>query len=530
MLFRVFYGKAIKNERIGIMGFFANADLPVLLAFLLYLAVMLGIGFYFTNKSKKMSDYFLAGRGLNSWVTAMSAQASDMSGWLLMGLPGAAYATGMGNYWIAIGLAIGTILNWAFVAKPLRRFTEVCGDSITIPQYLQNRFKTDSPVVRMVCAVVIFIFFLVYTTSAFVSGGKLFQVVFNIDPTNETYTKAAVIISALIIIIYTFLGGFNAVAWTDFVQGMLMVITIVALPIALISNTPGFSSEMLNSIPKIVSEGGDTSGYMSMVSGMRPVDIISNLAWAFGYFGMPHILVRFMAIKDTKSVKKSAIIAVVWVLISLTAAVLIGIVGRAYLDSQGVVLASSQMELIFITTVKKLFPSFLGGIFLSAVLASIMSTADSQLLVTASAVVNDFYTIIVKKESSEKKLMWISRISVIIISVIACILALNPNDSIMGIVSNAWAGFGAAFGPAIVLSLYWKRLTLKGTVAGIIGGAGTVVIWEYILPNIVPAADSLYSIIPGVIVSVILTVCVSLADKAPSKEVTDMFELAKSEE
>ena len=258
MLFRAFYGKAIKNERIGIMGFFANADLPVLLAFLLYLAVMLGIGFYFTNKSKKMSDYFLAGRGLNSWVTAMSAQASDMSGWLLMGLPGAAYATGMGNYWIAIGLAIGTILNWAFVAKPLRRFTEVCGDSITIPQYLQNRFKTDSPVVRMVCAVVIFIFFLVYTTSAFVSGGKLFQVVFNIDPTNETYTKAAVIISALIIIIYTFLGGFNAVAWTDFVQGMLMVITIVALPIALISNTPGFSSEMLNSIPKIVSEGGDT--------------------------------------------------------------------------------------------------------------------------------------------------------------------------------------------------------------------------------------------------------------------------------
>ena len=509
------------------MGFFANVDVPVLIAFLLYLAGMLAIGFYFSNKSKKMSDYFLAGRNLGGWVTAMSAQASDMSGWLLMGLPGAAYATGMGNYWIAIGLGIGTILNWILVAKPLRRFTEVCGDSITIPQYLQNRFKADSPLIRVVCAIVIFIFFLVYTTSAFVSGGKLFQVVFNIDPTNETYTKAAVIISALIIITYTFMGGFNAVAWTDFVQGILMFVTIVALPIALISNTPNFSADLLDSTQKIVAEGADASGYMSLTSNMSGIDIISNLAWAFGYFGMPHILVRFMAIKDTKEVKKSAAIAIIWVVISLTAAVLIGILGRVYLDSQNVALSSSEQELIFIKTVKMLFPSFLGGIFLSAVLASIMSTADSQLLVTASAVVNDFYTVVVKKEASEKKLMWISRIAVMLVSVIACILALNPNDSIMGIVSNAWAGFGAAFGPAIVFSLYWKRLTLKGTAAGIIGGAATVLIWEYILPDAVTMG--LYSIIPGVIVSVLLTVIVSLIDKEPSEEVQKLFETAKSE-
>lgn len=508
------------------MGFFANVDVPVLIAFVLYLCIMLGIGFYFSNKSKKLSDYFLAGRGLGSWVTAMSAQASDMSGWLLMGLPGAAYATGMGNYWIAIGLAIGTILNWAFVAKPLRRFTEVCGDSITIPQYFQNRFKSDSPIVRMVCAIVIFIFFLVYTTSAFVSGGKLFQVVFNIDPNNDTYSKAAIIISALIIVTYTFFGGFNAVAWTDLIQGLLMVVTIVILPIALIVNTPDFSVELLENTPKMVAEGADTSGFMSMFSGRSAVSIISDLAWAFGYFGMPHILVRFMAIKDTKEVKKSGIIAVVWVLISLTAAVLVGVLGRVYLDSQNTVLDAASMELIFITTVKRLFPSFLGGIFLSAVLASIMSTADSQLLVTASAVVNDFYTIVVKKETSEKKLMWISRISVMAISVIACILALNPNDSIMGIVSNAWAGFGAAFGPAILLSLYWKRLTIKGTVAGIIGGAGTVLIWEYVLPDSL-AITSLYSIVPGIIVSLILTIAVSLADKEPSKEVQEMFDLAK---
>lgn len=509
------------------MGFFANVDVPVLIAFLLYLAGMLAIGFYFSNKSKKMSDYFLAGRNLGGWVTAMSAQASDMSGWLLMGLPGAAYATGMGNYWIAIGLGIGTILNWILVAKPLRRFTEVCGDSITIPQYLQNRFKADSPLIRVVCAIVIFIFFLVYTTSAFVSGGKLFQVVFNIDPTNETYTKAAVIISALIIITYTFMGGFNAVAWTDFVQGILMFVTIVALPIALVSNTPNFSADLLNSTQKIVAEGADASGYMSLTSNMSGIDIISNLAWAFGYFGMPHILVRFMAIKDTKEVKKSAAIAIIWVVISLTAAVLIGILGRVYLDSQNVALSSSEQELIFIKTVKMLFPSFLGGIFLSAVLASIMSTADSQLLVTASAVVNDFYTVVVKKEASEKKLMWISRIAVMLVSVIACILALNPNDSIMGIVSNAWAGFGAAFGPAIVFSLYWKRLTLKGTAAGIIGGAATVLIWEYILPDAVTMG--LYSIIPGVIVSVLLTVIVSLIDKEPSQEIQQLFEAAKSE-
>ncbi len=501
------------------MGFFANADVSVLIAFAAYLFVMLGIGFYFSNKSKKMSDYFLAGRGLNSWVTAMSAQASDMSGWLLMGLPGAAYATGMGNYWIAIGLAIGTILNWAFVAKPLRRFTEAAGDSITIPQYLQNRFKTESPIVRLVCAVVIFIFFLVYTTSAFVSGGKLFQVVFNIDSSNELYTKAA-----LIIIAYTFMGGFSAVAWTDFVQGLLMFFAIVALPIALISGTENFSAEMIASTQKMVAEGSDASGFASMFQGRSANSIISDLAWALGYFGMPHILVRFMAIKDAKSVKKSAIIAIIWVIISLGAAVLIGILGRLYLDSQGIILSAADQELIFIRAVKMLFPGLIAGIFLSAVLASIMSTADSQLLVTASAVANDFFKVVVKKEVSDKTLMWISRGSVMVISVIACILALDPKDSIMGIVSNAWAGFGAAFGPAILLSLYWKRLTLKGTVAGIVAGAGTVLLWD----NILKLGGVMYSIVPGFVLSIIITVVVSLIDKEPSDEVKAIFEKAKT--
>ncbi|MBQ5319047.1 MAG: sodium/proline symporter PutP [Oscillospiraceae bacterium] len=506
------------------MGFFQNADPLVLIAFIGYLAIMLAIGFYFSNKSKNMNEYFLAGRGLNSWVTAMSAQASDMSGWLLMGLPGAAYATGMGNYWIAIGLAIGTILNWAFVAKPLRRFTEAAGDSITIPQYLQNRFKTDSPIVRLVCAVVIFIFFLVYTVSAFVSGGYLFQVVFDIDTSNEMFTKIAVIASALIIIAYTLMGGFSAVAWTDFIQGLLMFIAIIALPIALIRNIDNFSLDMINETQKIVAEGENPAGFASLFENRSGNAIISDLAWALGYFGMPHILVRFMAIKDAKSVKKSAIIAIIWVLISLGAAVIIGVLGRLYLDGQGITLASAEQELIFIKVVKMLFPGIFAGIFLSAVLAAIMSTADSQLLVTASAIANDFFKVVAKKDVSEKTTMWVSRGAVIAISVIACILALDPKDSIMGIVSNAWAGFGAAFGPAIILSLYWKRLTLKGTVAGIIAGAATVLLWD----NILHLGGIMYSIVPGFAASILLTVIVSLIDKEPSKEVLEIFEKAKT--
>ena len=492
---------------------FQNASVPIMIAFAVYLALMLGIGFYFTNKAKKMSDYFLAGRSLGSWVTAMSAQASDMSGWLLMGLPGAAYATGMGNYWIAIGLAIGTVLNWCFVAKRLRTFTEKAGDSITIPEYFQNRFKTNSPVVRIVCAVVIFVFFLVYTTSAFVSGGKLFLVVFG-APDTVANQQFAVVFTALIIVLYTFLGGFNAVAWTDFIQGLLMVIVIVALPVAIINSTP---QESLDSLKNL----GD-GAFLSMTDGRGFNSIISDLAWALGYFGMPHILVRFMAIKDKKLVKRSAVIAIVWVVISLFAAVLIGILGKAYLDSKGIILeGSAQQELIFIKTVKMLFPAAFAGIFLSAVLASIMSTADSQLLVTASAVVNDIFKVF-RKDVSDKVAMWISRGAVMLISVIACILALNPKDSIMGIVSNAWAGFGASFGPAIIFSIYWKRVTLKGTVAGIISGAATVILWCYVLDW----NSKLYAIIPGFIISAIITVVVSLIDKKPSDEVVQLFDEA----
>lgn len=511
------------------MGIFSNVEPKVLIAFGFYLVIVLAIGFYFTNKAKKMNDYFLAGRGLNSWVVAMSAQASDMSGWLLMGLPGAAYLAGLCNYWIAIGLTLGTCLNWIFVAKRLRKFTEVAGDSITIPQYLQNRFKSNSPVVRIVCAAFIFIFFLVYTCSAFVTGGKLFQRIFN---TGDNYGKAAIIISAVIIVTYTFLGGFNAVAWTDLIQGLIMIVAIVAIPVTILIKQPDITfsslSELLklstNDTKTVINEG---SGFMALFSGYNARGVISDLAWALGYFGMPHIIVRFMAIKNSKMIKKSATIAIIWVVISLFAAVMIGILGRQYLGNELYALDATgklvnNSELVFITLVERLFPPLVVGIFLSAVLASIMSTADSQLLVTASAVVNDFYIILFDKKASDKKQMWISRLSVMVISIIACVLALFNNDSIMSIVSNAWAGFGAAFGPAILFSLYWKRLTMRGTVAGILGGGITVIVWIYLL-NL---NSFLYAIIPGFIISVILTVVVSLLDEKPSKEVQDMFDEA----
>lgn len=291
------------------MGIFKNADPMVLVSFIVYLAIVLAIGFYFSNKSKKMGDYFLAGRGLNSWVVAMSAQASDMSGWLLMGLPGAAYLAGLCNYWTAIGLTLGTTLNWIFVAKRIRKFTYVAGDSITIPQYFQNRFKSDSPVVRIVCAAFIFIFFLVYTCSAFVTGGKLFQQIFK---TGNNYGDAAIIISAVIIVTYTFLGGFNAVAWTDLIQGLIMIVAIVALPITLIFKMPDLSLDTLKNIVVLSPDSatntiGETSGFMALFTGTSAAGIISSLAWGLGYFGMPHIIVRFMAIKNSKMIKKSAI-------------------------------------------------------------------------------------------------------------------------------------------------------------------------------------------------------------------------------
>lgn len=482
-----------------------------LIVFIVYFLFMFGIGLYFYRRSSNMSDYFLGGRQLNSWVTAMSAQASDMSGWLLMGLPAAAYISGMSGAWIAIGLGIGTYLNWKFIAKRLRKFTAVSGDSITIPEYLQNRFRSKSTVVRAICAVIIFVFFLVYTASAFSAGATLFQHVFGLD------YVLSLTIGAFIIISYTFLGGFLAVSWTDFFQGILMFFAIVIVPVIAVFRTPDFSWELLNQI------GGE--GYTNLFGGVTPVAIASGLAWGLGYFGMPHILTRFMAIKSSSMIKKSRIIAMIWVVISLCAAVFVGLAGHAYLNSIGVSYPDAKAaEVVFMDLVIKLVPAILGGVFLSAIMAAVMSTADSQLLVTASAVTNDLYKPLFRKNAKDKELMWVSRGSVLLIAVIAYLIALNPNSSVMDLVSYAWAGFGAAFGPVILFSLFWKRMTLKGAVAGMTTGGIVIVAWQTI-PVFV--ATGVYSLIPGFILASIAVVVGSLLDKAPSKDIVSIFDKAR---
>ena len=487
-----------------------------LLAFIIYFIVMLGIGFFGFKKSKNVSDYFLGGRQLGAWATAISAQASDMSGWLLLGLPGAVFIAGLTESWIAIGLFIGTYLNWKLVASRLRKMSAAVGDSITIPEYFQNRFKTKSYAVRFVCAAIIFVFFLVYTASAFSSGAKLFNYVFGIN-----YVPALTI-GALIIISYTFLGGFLAVCWTDLVQGFLMLGALIVVPLMCIKNVPDFS---------VVSF--DVANYFNMFkleSGhIAWQTIVSGLAWGLGYFGMPHILVRFMAIKDADLIKKSRIIAVAWVFITLVASVFVGVAGYAYLNTPGneavyaEFLALGDAEKIFMFLSTSMLPSLVAGVILSAILAAIMSTADSQLLVTASAVTNDVFKIL-NKNSSEKTLMWISRGTVIVIAIIAYFLALNPDSTVMGLVSYAWAGLGASFGPAILLSLFWKRMTIQGAVSGMVVGGVGVVVWEAV-PFL--SGTGVYSLLPAFALAFVAIIAVSLLTKEP-EGVDEMFEEAKN--
>ncbi len=480
-----------------------------LLAFILYFIVIIGIGIYFFLKTKGgMGQYFLGGRQLNSWVIALSAQASDMSAWLLMGLPGSLFAFGLGKVWIAIGLAIGTYLNWLFTAERLRRFTEAAGDSITIPEYLQNRFQASSPALRIVCAIVFFACFAIYSAASFKAGGLVFSTVLGMP------YETTVIIFSIIVVLYTFLGGFLAVCWTDFVQGMLMLAAILFAPIAAFfvmgGIDPGFYAGVDANFLNLFPTG--TFDYASFAS------IASGLGWGLGYFGMPHILVRFMAIKEPSMIKRSRRIAVIWVLLALVGAVAVGILGRAFVPE----IANS--EYVFIEMVRNIFPPFIAGILLSAIIAASMSTADSQLLVAASALTSDVYQPMIRKNASDKELLLVSRLVVIAIAIVAFIMAVNPNSgSIMGLVENAWAGFGAAFGPVILLSLYWKRLTYRGAVTGIIFGGITVFLW---IALGLSAATQLYEILPGVVMGSIGAVVGSLVDKAPSAEVLALFEKA----
>lgn len=510
----------------------SNGDLiAILIAFVCYLLMMIVIGGIYMKRTTNTADYFLGGRGLSGWVAALSAQASDMSGWLLMGLPGAVYAFGTGQAWIAIGLFLGTVFNWIVISGRLRRYTIRANNALTLPQYFENRFHDEKRVLLLVSSVVIAVFFLVYTASALAAGGKLFNSVFGID------YNVALAIGALVILAYTFMGGFMAVCVTDFIQGMLMLCGLLVVPLIAYFMVGG------ENIAPIIDQSNVAGGSASFLNlfydngqKLSFISILSQLAWGLGYCGMPHILVRFMAVRNERELKKSRFIAIIWVAISLAMAVVIGIVGRAYLFPEilGETTATST-ESVFITLITNVFTNdlnlaFIGGLFLCGILAAIMSTADSQLLVTASAVSKDIYKGVVKKDATEEKVLQISRITVIIVAVLAFLIAWDPNSSIMGLVSNAWAGLGSAFGPIVLLSLFWKRTNLAGAFAGIVSGGLTVIIWDYIPlagGQTLGAATGLYSLLIGFAVSVLLIVVVSLATKAPSEEMLKEFDDVK---
>ena len=488
-----------------------------LAAFILYFVVVLGIGlfFFFRTKSGGEKDYFLGGRSMGPWVTAMSAQASDMSGWLLMGFPGSILAFGMGKVWIGIGLALGTSLNWIFVAKRLRRFSKAANDSITLPQYLSNRFLTKSPVLQIICAVVFLVFFTVYVASSFVAGAKVFtQVVPSLSE------KTALLIFAAIIIAYTFLGGFKAVCWTDFFQGLMMLVALLAVPfVILFTENVDFS---VLSTPLLNPDGTENLFNANPFKASWQ-DIVSGLAWGLGYFGMPHILVRFMSIKNSKLIKKSATIGIVWVILSLGAAIAIAFLGRIVVG--GELVPAGNQQLIFISLVKRYFPAFIAGLLLSAIVAAAMSTADSQLLVASSSFTSDIYKPIFRKKASDKEILWVGRIVVLIIAVIAFFIAnskASGAQSIMSMVENAWGGFGASFGPVIILSLFWKRLTYKGAIAGVVGGAVTDVLWLVFLT----AKTGVYELLPGFVVGALCCIIVTLLDKKPGKDIEELYQKA----
>ena len=473
------------------------------IVFVVYLAFMLGIGVYFFVKSKDggEKDYFLGGRQMGPWVSALSAGASDMSAWVLMGLPASIYAFGIGQAWVAIGLAIGYAVSWTVEAPRLRRFTIVANDAITVPQYLTNRFVSKSKALQIICAIIFLAAYTIYAASSMKACGTLFHTVIGIDATLAMYLAAAIIVG------YTFLGGFSAVCWTDFFQGMLMLGALLIAPIFALFMLKGAGVHAV-----------DTPNYFNAFGSWK--DIVSGLGWGLGYFGMPHIIIRFMSLESQKSLKKSAKIGISWTVLIVIFAAAVGIIGRLFLGYDESINGHS---LVFITMVRKIFPGVISGLLLSAVLAASMSTADSQLLMAASAFASDVYKPVFRKDkASDKEMMWAGRIVVLIISVVALLIASNPNSgSIMSLVSNAWGVFGAAFGPTIMLSLFWKRFTFAGAVAGIVVGAAVDGLWLAFL-----SGTGIYEIIPAFAASMIAAIVASLLSKKPDEAVEALFDKA----
>lgn len=513
--------------------------LKILLAMIGYMLVVIGIGLYFAKRAQANSEnYFLGGRSLGPWVAAMSAEASDMSGWLLMGLPGVAYWCGLADAaWTAIGLALGTYVNWLIVAKRLRRYSAVAGDSITIPDFLSNRFHEKKKVILGISALFILVFFTVYAASCFVTCGKLFSTLFG------TSYHSMMIAGAVFVLVYTFIGGFLAESASDFMQAVVMVIALLTILI-LGTNAAG-------GLGNVIENAAQIPGYLSLTAQATPVTdaagvqqaaggvplfgeagsygfltIISTLSWGLGYFGVPQVLLRFMAIRKEGELKQSRRIATIWCVISLAAAVIIGIIGRSLYPVEETLATASGAENVFVVMSQALLPAVLAGIIMAGILAATISSSDSYLLIAASAVSKNLYEGILKKnQADDKKVMNLSRIMLFLIAVVGMIIAWDEDSVIFNIVSFAWAGFGATFGPVMLFSLFWKRINRPGAIAGMLSGGVMVFVWNLLLKPM-GGIFGIYELFPAFVISCIVIIVVSLATEAPSGEIEKEFELA----
>ncbi|MBL4834850.1 MAG: sodium/proline symporter PutP [Pseudomonas sp.] len=474
--------------------------------FAVYIAVMLALGYVAYKRTTNLSDYILGGRSLGPGTAALSAGASDMSGWLLLGLPGYALAAGYEATWIAAGLLAGTYLNWLIVARRLRVYSHAVNDSLTLPAYFEFRFEDKSRALRVISAIFILLFFLFYTSSGLVAAGKLFESTFGLD------YQTAVIIGTLVIVSYTFFGGFLAVSWTDVIQGLLMAAALVIVPIMALNSMGGWGeaqAAMEASNPELLTFFNDVEG-----EPLGAIAIISLLAWGLGYFGQPHVLARFKAIGDDAALPTARRIAVLWTAICLVAALMVGWVGIGFLGEAGI----GDAETVFLALIQAMMHPIVAGILLAAVLAAIMSTADSQLLVSSSALAEDFYKALFRRDATQSELVWVGRFAVVGIAILALLFAFNPESTVLSLVSYAWAGFGAAFGPAVILSLFWKRMNRNGALAGIIVGGVTVVVYKQI------DTIGLYEIVPGVILATIAIVVATLLSPPPSSTIEATFD------
>ncbi|TCI30760.1 sodium/proline symporter PutP [Exiguobacterium sp. SL-10] len=481
----------------------------ILISITVYMALMVLLGVIAYRRTESIGDYMLGGRGLGPAVAALSAGASDMSGWLLMGLPGAMFATGLSSGWIVIGLTIGAYLNWLLVAPRLRTYSYLSEDAITIPDFFEKRFKDSRGTLRTFSAAVTLVFFTLYATSGFVAGGRLFNAVFGIE------FGTGVLILASIIIIYTFIGGFLAVSWTDFVQGLIMLFALILVPAIAITATDGVSAAFQ-------TIGDIDEALLDPLTGQSLIGIVSLFAWGLGYFGQPHIIVRFMAIEKLQDIKKARRIGISWMLFTVVGAMATGLFGLAYYTQRG--LEIDNPENIFINLSDLLFVDLITGVLLAALLAAIMSTISSQLLVSSSAATTDFYQKFFRKDAGDRELVMVGRITVILVSLISIWLAFGADDTILNLVGYAWAGFGSSFGPLILFSLFWKRTTRQGALAGMLVGAFIVIVWKNFAADWFGTVGELYEMIPAFFLSSLAIYVVSLMTPPPSSRITNEFE------